>query len=302
MDAGHRRPRGSQGMGSVCVTSLCSCALLTMCRARCTSAVPFLFPVALLHGEGYYDGGLAYNNPTLLAIEEAKSFWGPDDTRTLVLSIGCGTARKQHNARNGPLSCCTHSFFESMSAAKQNSDLLLRGYRFTRLDPSLDIDVVALDDFEAISRLQQSFSTMLSHDIAFAELLHSAAFQLLSSLFYLEIVPQLVPRPLSPELCVVGMIRPRLPSSSLQHLHRHETFPSLYFLVNGRPVTFSMPKKVSVRVTDLNESIEILLCNQSQRARISGSPMSIVNLCEAQENFYCRFGSRKRRVVRKSFD
>jgi hypothetical protein len=289
-------------MGSVCVVFLRSRALLILCRARCTSAVPFLFPVALLHGEGYYDGGLAYNNPTLLAIEEAKSFWGPDDTRTLVMSIGCGTARKQHNARKGPLSCCTHSFFESMSAEKQNSDLLLRGYGFTRLDPSLDIDVVALDDFEAIPRLQQSFCTMLSHDIAFIELLHSAAFQLLSSLFYLEIVPQLAPRPVSSELCVMGMIRPRLPSSCLQHLHRHEAFPSLYFLVNGRPFTFSMPKKVSVRVKDLNESLEILLCNQSQRARISGSPMSIVNLCKAQDNFYCRTGSRKRRAARRSSD
>jgi hypothetical protein len=264
--------------------------------------VPFLFPAAQLRGEGYYDGALAYNNPTVLAIEEAKSFWGADDTRSLVLSIGCGITRERHNNKNGPLSCCTHSFFEGMSATKQNSDLILRGYRFTRLDPFLDIDVVFLDDFEAIPRLQQSFATMLKHDVAFAELLHTAAIKLLSSLFYFEPDAQLARKPMSTEHIVTGMIRPRIPSDCLQHLYQHVFFHSLYFMVNKKAVTFSMPKKVCVRVKDLNSPVKILLCSKLHRARISGSPMSMTNLLEIQSSFYRRAGSRKRRITRKPSD
>jgi hypothetical protein len=268
---------------------------LTVRRARCTSAVPFLFPAAQLREERYHDGALSYNNPTILAIEEAKIFWGSTDTQNLVVSVGCGITRERHNEGSGPLSCCTRSFFGNMSASKQNKELQLHSYGIVRLDPALDTDVVSLDDFEAISRLQQSFSDVLHHDVAFVELLEAAAFRLLSSFFYFE-VSQPFLKPTSTEHSITGMIRPRIPSSSLQHLYKHEIFQSLFFMVDGKPVTFSMPKKVNVRVEDLDSPIEILLCDKSHRAKISGSPMSITDLLEAQNSFYCRRGTRKRRI------
>jgi hypothetical protein len=263
--------------------------------------VPLLFPAARLQEEWFYDGALVHNNPTVLAIEEAKHFWGSNGTRNLVLSVGCGTTRERLNARNGPISCCTNSFLESMSAAKQNSDLLLCGYHFTRLDPCLDVDLVSLDDFEAMPKLQQSFAAMLSHDVAFVELLKGTAFELLSWFFYFEVLslPVLQCKK-SMEYSVTGMIRPRKPPSKLRHLYRHEVFQSLYFTVNGRPFSFSMPKKVSVLVKDLDSAIQVCLCSRSHQAQISGSPMSANELFAAQERFYRRPGSRKRSITRDS--
>jgi hypothetical protein len=262
--------------------------------------VPFLFPPAQLQDETYHDGALAYNNPTILAIEEAKLFWGPAEGRALVLSIGCGVTKNRHNDWKGPMSSCTRSFLESMSAAKQNSVLLLQGCRFTRLDPSLDMDAVSLDDFEAIPRLQQSFASKLAHDLAFVESLRSAAFQLLSSLFYFEVVSPPVFRPASTDYSITGMIRPRLPPKSLQHLYRHAVFRSLYFVVNEKSFTFSMPKKVNVRVNDLSSPLRIKLSNRVYEAWISGSPVAVTDILQVQDSFYRRLGSRKRRMPRKS--
>lgn len=216
----------------------------------------------------------------------------------MVLSIGCGGTRNQQNDRESPLFCCTHSFFEGMSASRQNSELILRGYRFTRLDPFLDIDGVSLDDFQSIPKLQQSFSTMLSHDTAFVELLRSAAFELISSMFYFEIVSQPVFRPKSTEYSVTGTIRPRLPSSSLRHLYRHEYFHPLHFVVETKRLRFSMPKRVNIRVKNLDSPVNVALSCKAYQARISGSPMSVTELLRVQECFYRRKGSLKRRMLR----
>lgn len=242
-----------------------------------------------------------YNNPTLPAIEEARALWQSDGSRNTVLSIGCGTAKERLKNRNGPLSCCTNSFFESMSAAKQSSDLQLKGYHFTRLDPFLDVDVVSLDDFAAIPKLQESFSTMLSHNVAFVELLNAAAFHLLSSLFYFELVDsQPAVRTMSGRYSIMGMIRPRIPTSSLKHLNKHHVFHQLCYKVNEKLYSFSMPKKVSFLVKDLDSTVEVLLCSKSHQARVSGSPMSVSELFALQKDFYRRSGSLKHHMTLKS--
>lgn len=234
----------------------------------------------------------------MLAIEEAKLFWGPNEALNTILSVGCGVTRDQYNERKGPLFCCTQSFFEGMSATKQNSELLLRGYHFMRLDPSLDMEVASLDDSAAIPRLQHSFSNTLVHDIAFSELLHAAAFQLLSAMFYFEVVSQPVLKSKSKEYFVTGIIRPRIPAKCLQHLHSHDNFGNLHFRVQGKPISFSMPKRISVRVRDLESPLEIELANKTRRARISGLPRSVAELLQLQESFYRRHGSQKRRIRR----
>lgn len=262
--------------------------------------MPLLFPPARLQNECFYDGALVHNNPTVLAIEEAKHIWGSNGTRNMILSVGCGTSRERLNGRSGPISCCTNSFLESLSAAKQNSDLLLSGYHFTRLDPCLDVDLVSLDDFEAMPKLQQSFAAMLSHDVAFAELLKGTAFKLLSRVFYLELVLPPVLQRKSMEYSVTGMIRPCIPRSTLRHLYQHEIFHSLYFTVNDRRFSFSMPKTVTVLVKDLDSAIQVRLCSRSHQARVSGSPMSANELFAAQDEFYRRRGSSKRSITRDS--
>ncbi|KAH9862939.1 hypothetical protein J1614_010716 [Plenodomus biglobosus] len=216
----------------------------------------------------------------MLAIAEAKLFWSATDTHNLVLSVGCGVTQDRHNEREGPLFCCAHSFLESMSATKQDRELLLGGHSFTRLDPTLDMEVASLNDFEAIPCLQQSFSRMLVHDLAFSEALHTAAFQLLASIFYFEIASHPMLRPLSKEYSVMGMIRPRLSTKRLQHLYSHTIFHPLCFVVNGKAMSFAMPKKVNLRVRDINAPLEIKLAHKTRQVRISRMPRSVSKLIE----------------------
>jgi hypothetical protein len=262
--------------------------------------VPFLFPAAQLQSDRYYDGALAYNNPTAIATAEGRTFWGSGETQNTVLSIGCGTTRDQARHREGPIHSCTRSFFGSMSADKQHNDLVLQGYRFARLDPALDIEAVSLDDVAAIPRLQESFSQVLLHNVAFVEHLQSTAFQLLADMFYIEIDSKTVVKAASIEhsTSAVAMIRPRLPSSCLSHLYQSGPFYPLHFLINGKPLKFSMPKRVSLKVSTLDSPIEIMLRCPIKSGHVSGSPTSIAKLLDAQSSFYRRSGSRKRRPVR----
>jgi len=56
-----------------------------------TSAAPIYFPAVNVSGEWYIDGGIAANNPCLVALREGMKLWGHDaDIR--VLSIGTGQA------------------------------------------------------------------------------------------------------------------------------------------------------------------------------------------------------------------
>jgi hypothetical protein len=246
-----------------------------------------------LQEEEYYDGALAHNNPTILAIEEAKAFWGPDPSRNLILSIGCGITDLRQSRKTDPISCCTSSWFEGMSAAKQNRELLLRGYCFTRLDPCLDIDTVSLDDAGAIPNLQKCFSSLLLQDTIFPGLLRTSAFQVLSASFYFEVDSQPILRK-SMEYSTIGMIRSRLPSARSKHFLYHSVFGPLQFLVDGKPLKFAIPRKVMLLTKTLEKPVVIELSSQGYRAPISGLPRSVLDLLDIQEIFFCRKGSSKR--------
>lgn len=58
--------------------------------ARATSAAPSFFPAIEVDGVCYADGGLGYNNPAPLVLEEAKSLWGPNLRIGCFLSLGTG--------------------------------------------------------------------------------------------------------------------------------------------------------------------------------------------------------------------
>ncbi|KAH8704513.1 hypothetical protein GQ44DRAFT_732312 [Phaeosphaeriaceae sp. PMI808] len=215
-------------------------AAVTTCNARdCACSIitsynrPPLEPTKPYKWLQARDDYLHVKTWKLLAIEEARIFWG-----------------------------LPHVSGKATQRAASSS------YRFMRLDPSLNISVISLDDFEAIPRLQQSSSDMLRHDIAFIR-----------------------------DYAITGMIRPCLPATSLQHLYHHRIYRSLHFMVNGKPLAFAMPKKLSVRVKDLSSPIEVLLCDETHKATISGLPMSITDILQAQQNFYRRKGTRKRRII-----
>lgn len=57
-----------------------------------TSAAPMVFPESRLRGMDLADGGVVANDPTLIAIHEARTMW-PDRPLGLVVSLGTGAAR-----------------------------------------------------------------------------------------------------------------------------------------------------------------------------------------------------------------
>ena len=54
-----------------------------------TSAAPFMFPSSQLDGDNLADGGMIANDPTLIALKEARELW-PSRPIGLLLSIGTG--------------------------------------------------------------------------------------------------------------------------------------------------------------------------------------------------------------------
>ncbi|KAG8940189.1 hypothetical protein FRC00_013162 [Tulasnella sp. 408] len=59
--------------------------------ARATFCTPSFFPDVQVDGIYYSDGGMGYNNPTNLVLQEAQSLWGPDQEIGCLLSLGTGS-------------------------------------------------------------------------------------------------------------------------------------------------------------------------------------------------------------------
>jgi hypothetical protein len=79
------------------MTRVCPYDCTILEAARATFAAMMSFPPAKVqlqvrHGRQvtYLAGGLGYNNPTRLALDEARQIWGPDDRIGCIVSIGTG--------------------------------------------------------------------------------------------------------------------------------------------------------------------------------------------------------------------
>ena len=73
-------------------------------------------------------------------------------------------------------------------------------------------------------------------------------------------------------------------------------FHQLYPLLNGKRFKFMMPMKLSLQIETLDTDLNIDLSSQQYRAGVSGSPTSAFELVRAQEQFYSRKVSLKRRM------
>jgi len=71
--------------------------------AEATSAAPLYFPPALVQGQLYADGGLACNNPSLVAYTIATELW-PQDNQFRILSIGNGNYKLKPVIHTNPQS------------------------------------------------------------------------------------------------------------------------------------------------------------------------------------------------------
>ncbi|KAG8920533.1 hypothetical protein FRC00_009863 [Tulasnella sp. 408] len=71
--------------------------------ARATSCAPSFFPEIQVDGVYYSDGGLGYNNPAKVVLQEAQSLWGLDHQIGCLVSLGTGSVDSFMKRFNAPV-------------------------------------------------------------------------------------------------------------------------------------------------------------------------------------------------------
>jgi len=84
--------------------------------ALATASAPVFFqPYSFSEDQTLVDGGLGSNNPTLIALSEARSLW-PDANIGCVVSLGCGDLSNISFQETSNFQAHTKTFFESISS------------------------------------------------------------------------------------------------------------------------------------------------------------------------------------------
>ncbi|KIO25015.1 hypothetical protein M407DRAFT_211325, partial [Tulasnella calospora MUT 4182] len=127
--------------------------------ARATSCAPSFFPEIQVDGVYYSDGGLGYNNPTELLLQEAQSLWGPDQRIGCLLSIGTGSVDSFMKRFNDPLDIVKFiGIFKRMALScdtvhqKMRSNQLVQPFYY-RFNPTMK-ENVSLDEWKKIRELE----------------------------------------------------------------------------------------------------------------------------------------------------
>ncbi|KAF2267002.1 hypothetical protein CC78DRAFT_577537 [Lojkania enalia] len=166
--------------------------------ARCTSAAPMYFK-AYNTANGYFqDGGLNYNNPIELAMNESHAIWPGRPRDDLVVSIGTGRrddppVEKQANwtaKLSGFLGRSFSSFMNTLDTEVQwrrfNSGLNEERSRFHRLNLKV-ASLPDLADISEVDKLEQQTEAGFELGGVEFDSLQKAADALVASLFYFRI-------------------------------------------------------------------------------------------------------------------
>ncbi|KAG8919707.1 hypothetical protein FRC01_001151 [Tulasnella sp. 417] len=127
--------------------------------ARATSCAPSFFPDIQVEGVYYSDGGLGYNNPSHLVLQEARSLWGPSHAINCLLSIGTGSVESfMHRTEYAPDKLGFIKVFGDMAIGCERvhqelaQDYFLEG-TYWRFNPKMD-EKIGLDEWRRIDELK----------------------------------------------------------------------------------------------------------------------------------------------------
>lgn len=287
--------------------------VLTWEAARATSAAPFLFPPITLPIGTLQDGGTReHNNPTRLAMWEARQVWPASTMLDVVLSLGTGSGAAcdspqalayRNNLKDGSIRRSIRSYMHGIDGEVQSRDTV----------NSLDSDTktgwfrlnilsqARLDDVEALPVLRESVKSKSCDGDPEIEALRRA---LLASSFFFELNR-------SPDLdkhgflCCTGRLRIRGAAKNILDI-LHQLSKTTCRFLKGRHLLgdldptgicvkcglFSMP--VNFKVRHANEKITIMLQLDECEQRISGFPQCIAWFVQQQNLDTYRDGGPRR--------
>ncbi|KIO25018.1 hypothetical protein M407DRAFT_25657 [Tulasnella calospora MUT 4182] len=110
--------------------------------ARATSCAPSFFPEIQVDGVYYSDGGLGYNNPAKVVLQEAQSLWGPNQRIGCLLSLGTGSVSSYMT----PLSC--EGVHEELT-----SNQLVKPFYY-RFNPTME-ENIGLEEWKKLEELEK---------------------------------------------------------------------------------------------------------------------------------------------------
>lgn len=133
------------------------------------------FEAALHDGRECWDGGLKENNPVQVAVNEVRTIWGSDAIFDLIISLGCGQAKKPQRQPSSKfiltswLSELLTTLLESMNGNKawdkfreNNSEPILE--RCHRLNVNfLNNNEPELDDVKKIEEMEELATSFRFH-------------------------------------------------------------------------------------------------------------------------------------------
>ncbi|KAG8973043.1 hypothetical protein FRC05_009158 [Tulasnella sp. 425] len=137
--------------------------------ARATSCAPSFFPEVKVDGVYYSDGGLGYNNPTKVVLQEAQSLWGPDQQIGCLLSLGTGSVSSYMTRINGPLVLLGSQFsgiFQRIALScdgvhqEMKSNQLVAPFYY-RFNPTMR-ENIGLEEWSKLEELEKLAATYLS--------------------------------------------------------------------------------------------------------------------------------------------
>ena len=135
------------------------CPIWQACRA--TSAAPTFFPPMVIGNPptAYVDGGLQYNNPIRLLLDEARHIWQPTRDIGCIVSIGTGILASRDIGRT------LQPLFESLQSIATDTEKVAREFReemkhrhgveqrvYFRFNVQHGLEQVALEEWKEMDR------------------------------------------------------------------------------------------------------------------------------------------------------
>ncbi|KAH7303728.1 acyl transferase/acyl hydrolase/lysophospholipase [Stachybotrys elegans] len=285
---------------------------------RCATAAPYYFRPRHILGLGtFQDGGLLFNNPVTIAMQEAAALFPATPKPSLVVSLGTGSARK--GRPDTSTSRCFwrdsfplrvfRAFWQSGSSSRAWTQLLSHQEmgnkgEFFRFDIEFDGPEPALDDVLVMEEIRdEARDAMLDSPTLDRLVLRTRA-----ELFFFELDPERPYQLIGGVYECVGRISCRLRARTpeFEAFMAQLNASSAKFLISDRvlPTDFqdrftrlrdgNFSKVIKFQTPSRQDPITISLREKDTAYPISGAPFSLQWLIDAQQ-LEARFGQQDHR-------